>query len=194
MKIDHVIYATSDLDRAAKRMEDELGLAVVGGGRHVGIGTENRIVPLGNGYIELLTIADPEEAAGSDLARAVQRRIDATGDALMGWAVVVDDAEAVAKRLGVGLSTIAREGLSAQLAGLEEAMREPCLPFFISRDHGIPDPGAGRPGDGISWIEVAGDEARVREWLGGQDLPVQVVPGEPGVNAVGIGTRELRTA
>jgi hypothetical protein len=39
---------------------------------------------------------------------------------------------------------------------------------------------------------VAGDADRLREWLGGADLPVRNADGAPGVRAVGIGGRELR--
>ena len=191
MRIDHVIYATRDLEAAAERVAAQLGRQAVGGGRHDGLGTENRIIPLGDGYIEVLAVADPGEAAGSDLGRAVQSRIEQTGDGLMGWAVEVDDAVATAERLGVSHSTISRQGLSASLAGLAESMREPWLPFFISRDHGIADPGDAE-GDGIAWIEVAGDPGRLRDWLGGAALPVRVVHGPPGVRAVGVGAHELR--
>jgi hypothetical protein len=44
----------------------------------------------------------------------------------------------------------------------------------------------------LTWIEVAGDEARLRDWLGGAELPVRVVPGDPAVRAIGIGEREFR--
>jgi hypothetical protein len=189
VQIDHVIYATADLDAASARVEQELGVTVVPGGRHEGIGTHNRIVPLANGYIELLAIADRDEAAASELGRAVQARIDAVGDGLMGWAVRVEDVTPEAERLEIAVSGIAREGLRAQLAGLAEAMREPYLPFFIGRDR----PAGSGTGAAIEWIEVAGDAARLREWLGGaSDLPVRVVEGPAAVRAVGIARRELR--
>jgi catechol 2,3-dioxygenase-like lactoylglutathione lyase family enzyme len=192
MRIDHVIYACADLDAAAARVEAELGVAAVGGGRHEGLGTHNRIVPLGGGYLELLAIADREEAAGAALGAAVQARIAAAGDGLMGWAVAVDAVEPVAARLGTAISTIARQGLSAHLTGLEEAMREPFLPFFIARDPGVPDPAAGGGARGITWLEVSGDAARLERWLGGAELPVRVVDGAPGVRALAVGSRELR--
>jgi hypothetical protein len=192
VRIDHVIYATDDLDAAAARIEAELGLPAVGGGRHEGLGTHNRIVPLGDGYLELLAVADAAEAARSAIGRAVQDRIATVGDGLLGWVVAVEDVEPHAERLGIGISTIAREGLSARLAGLAEAMREPFLPFFIARDEGIADPGGGGEGPGIGWIEVTGDERRLGAWLGGNDMPVRVVSGHPeGVRAVGIGQHRL---
>jgi hypothetical protein len=193
MRIDHVIYATADLDAAAAHVEDVLGVAAGGGGRHERIGTHNRIVPLGGGYLELLAVADPAEAAVSDLGRAITARIDAAGDGLMGWAVAVEDVVPVAARLGTEISTIARSGLTARLTGVAEAMREPYLPFFISRDHGIPDPsGPAAAAGGIAWLEVSGDAARLERWLDGADLPVRVVGGAPAVLAMGVGDRELR--
>jgi len=192
VRIDHVIYATADLDAAAARVEAVLGVAAVPGGRHDGLGTHNRIVPLGGGYLELLAVADVPEAEGSALGAAVLARIRTTGDGLMGWAVAVDGVEPVAERLGVAVSTIAREGLSARLAGVAEAMREPTLPFFIARDPGVADPSGRGAGGGIEWLEVSGDAARLHAWLGGADLPVRVVDGPPGVRAMGAGGRELR--
>lgn len=193
MRIDHVIYATADLDAAAGRIEAELGVVVIAGGRHEGLGTHNRIVPLGEGYIELLAVCDPEEAARSALGSALQARLEQAGEGLMGWAVAVDDVQPVAERLGTWVTTIARQGLSAHLTGLLESLREPFLPFFVTRDAGVPDPGGGADAGGISWIEVAGDAARLERWVGGADIPVRVVEGAPAVLGVGIGDRELRT-
>jgi len=192
VRIDHVIYATADLDAAAARVETALGVPAIPGGRHDGLGTHNRIVPLGGGYLELLAVADRAEAERSALGGAVLERIARAGDGLMGWAVAVDAVEPVAERLRVAVTTIARAGLSAHLAGVAEAMAEPLLPFFIARDPGVADPaGRGEIG-GIAWLEVAGDAERLREWLGGAALPVRVVDGPPAVRAMGVGGRELR--
>ena len=192
MRIDHVIYAAADLDAAATRLESGLGLHARGGGRHEGLGTHNRIVPLGGGYLELLAVADPEEAAGSDFGRGLLARLAQDGDGLLGWVVAVDDIASVARRLGTTITTIRRAGLSARLTGLAEAMREPFLPFFISRDPGVPDPGIDGDAGGITWIEVGGDAARLEQWLDVSALPVRVVEGRSAVRAVGIGEAELR--
>jgi hypothetical protein len=193
VRIDHVIYATGDLDAAAARIETELGLASVAGGRHDGLGTHNRIVPLGGGYLELLAVADPEEAASTPFGRRLLARLAEAGEGLLGWAIAVDDVAPLAARLGTSISTITRQGLSARLTGLGESMGEPFLPFFLSREPGIHDPGEAGDAGGITWVEVAGDAARLEHWLGGARLPVRVVPGTPAVRAVGIGRRELRT-
>jgi hypothetical protein len=191
VRIDHVIYATADLDTAAAHIERELGVKAAGGGRHEGLGTHNRIVPLGEGYLELLAVADPDEAAASELGRAVTQRIADVGDGLLGWVVAVDDVAPHAIRLGIEQTSIAREGMSAQLAGLAESMKDPFLPFFIARDPGIANPAAAENGPGITWIEVAGDAERLDVWLGPNSLPMRVVAGPPGVRAVGIGHQRI---
>jgi hypothetical protein len=186
-----VIYATADLDRAAAFVERELGVAASAGGRHEGLGTANRIVPLGGAYLELLAVADADEAASSDFGRALLAHLDRAGDGLMGWVVAVDDVEEVAARLGTPVTTIRRAGLSARLTGVAESLREPFLPFFIARDAGVRDPGAEGDAGGITWLEVAGDARRLEAWLGGSLPAVRVVPAPAAVRRVGIGAREF---
>jgi hypothetical protein len=189
VRIDHVIYGTADLEAASARMESELGLEVNPGGRHKGLGTHNRIVPLAGSYIELIAIADPDEAAGSPIGRAIAARI-AAGGGLMGWVVAVEAVTPIAERLGTAVTTVTRAGMSAQTTGIVEALAEPYLPFFIARDPGIPGPPETGPA-AISWIEVAGDRERLDAWLGGAELPVRGKDGAPALLAVGIGDRVL---
>src|SRR6266513_5901949 len=111
MRIDHVIWVADDLHPTADRLAHEHRLPEGGGGRHVGIGTHNRVFPLGGGYLEVLAIADGEEAASSAIGRAVA----AAPEGLFGWAVAVDDVTAHAARLGLEVTTIERSGLTARL-------------------------------------------------------------------------------
>jgi hypothetical protein len=68
-------------------------------------------------------------------------------------------------------------------------MAEPWLPFFIQRDPGIEDPGAGGDAGGIAWVELVGDPERLQTWLGGDELPVRYARDEPpGLRAVGLGS------
>lgn len=192
MRIDHVLWAASDLEAATRDLEGRLGVARAGGGRHEGLGTHNAILPLGGGYLEVLAIADAGEAASSPLGIAVGRRLT-QGDGLMGWAVVVDDVAAHAERLGTPIVTIARPGFRARLTGVGEAAVDPWRPFFLQRDEGTPDPG--EPGDagGITWVEVATGPATLADWLGATGgLPVRHADRGHGLTAVGIGDRELR--
>lgn len=113
----------------------------------------------------------------------------AAPDGLFGWAVAVHDVPAHAERLALKVTTIERGGLTARLAGVAEAMAEPWLPFFIQRDPGIKDPGAGGDAGGIDWIELTGDPERLGAWLGGEVLPVRCAAGDaPGLRAVGLGS------
>jgi glyoxalase-like protein len=98
VEVDHVLMAVADLDQGAARLEREHGLQVVGGGRHPGLGTANRILPLGRQYLELIAIADPAEAANSHLGRRVQRAL-AEGRAFVDWALRTEDLEALQERL-----------------------------------------------------------------------------------------------
>ena len=96
-----------------------------------------------------------------------------------GWAVRTDGIEAVADRLGLEIADGARGELRWRLAGVAEAVAEPCLPFFIEWAAGTPHPGSGS--GGIERLELAGDPARLDEWLGPHDLPISVHPGTPSV-------------
>jgi Glyoxalase-like domain len=69
--IDHVILAVNDLDRATHELAAALGLAATGGGRHPAWGTANRLVWLGDSYLELVGVEDPGVAASGWFGRAV---------------------------------------------------------------------------------------------------------------------------
>lgn len=95
--LSQVILGVRDLGAAAERIE-ALGLSVIDGGRHPGVGTANRYVPLGAEYFELLGVVDAEEAASSDYGRSLVARI-AEGDSLVRWSLRTDDIDGVAARL-----------------------------------------------------------------------------------------------
>ena len=199
--MDHVIYAVDDLDSAGAVLFDREGLASVPGGRHEGWGTANRIVPLGESYLELIAVVDVDEAEGSEFGRAV-RRATTEDRPLVGWVVATDDIDGVASRLDLEVEEKSREAddgstLSWRLAGLERAMKTGALPFFVQWD--VPPerhPGAAdvrHEADprGIAWVEVCADDPDdVRDWLGDEagDLPVRITDGDPALAAVAIDT------
>lgn len=199
--IDHVIYAVDDLDAAGAVMFDREGLASVPGGRHEGWGTANRIVPLGESYLELITVVDVDEAERSDFGRAVRRAL--TQDPpLAGWVVATDDIDGIAKRLDLQVEEKSREAgdgstLSWRMAGLDRAAKTGALPFFVEWE--MPPerhPGAANVRHeadprGIAWVEVTTDEPDdLWEWLGdgARDLPVRLTDGDPALGAVAIET------
>lgn len=197
-RIDHVVIGVGDVDDAARRLLAECGLGSVFGGRHEGWGTWNRIVPLGPDYLELIGVVDRKEAAKSFLGRHLMSHVGG-GDRLMGWCVAVTDVDAVATRLGLTVNPGSRtrpDGttLRWRSAGLEAALEDPSVPFFITWE----GPAELHPGrseadhriepTGISWLEVGTDAMRLKDWLAAEELPVRVVGGPPGVLGVGIGT------
>ena len=88
--IDHVVLATEDPDATAAALEARLGLAATGGGRHDALGTFNRLVWLGDAYLELVGVFDPDVAGRSWLGRPVLAALE-RGGGLVTWAIAVDD-------------------------------------------------------------------------------------------------------
>jgi Glyoxalase-like domain len=195
LHIDHVIYATGDADATAARIYDEHGLASVAGGQHPAWGTANRIVPLGGAYLELMTIFDPELGATNELGRLVMANIDA-GGGFIGWMVngaAFDDRVAANGLVANSFSREKPDGteLTWRLAGLQNMLAEPPLPGLLAWDDPASFPGLTpiehrvKP-TGIAWIELAGDEELVRSYLGGADLPLRFVDGQPGVKRAAV--------
>jgi hypothetical protein len=77
--IDHVVIAVADPDAAAAEVTDTVGLAFTAGGRHVGLGTFNRIAFLGDAYLELIGVDDPKLAAAWPMGRAALRALEHGG-------------------------------------------------------------------------------------------------------------------
>lgn len=63
--IDHVIIGVNNLEQATTTFSQKLGLIPSGGGKHPTGGTSNRIVVIGDTYLELITMHAPEEAQQS---------------------------------------------------------------------------------------------------------------------------------
>jgi hypothetical protein len=198
VEFDHAIYAVRDFEAAARRFWDDYGLAAVPGGRHAGWGTANWIVPLGPSYLELIGVQDQGEASRSFIG---QHLLDVLGEGerFIGWVVRTELFDEAVERAGLEASEGSRVRPDGALvrwrsAGVEVAMQDPSLPFFI--EWLVPDelhPGR-MPAEhrvqplGISWVEVRGDESALRSWLGDESLPVRVQPGPPALLAVGVDT------
>lgn len=189
-----------DLEAAADRLRDEQGLDSVQGGRHEAFGTANRIVPLDGPYLEVVAVVDPTLAAstafGSWVAAAAAR------GGLAAYAVSTPDVAAVGERLGFPVSPGARRRtdgsvLRWRLAGLERAIDEPSLPFFLQWDipeqsHPGKDPAQHRVTVEAVELEVSGNAERLGEWLGTDPaaLGIRVVEGPPGVRSLVVRTAD----
>lgn len=175
---------------------DDHGLASYPGGRHVGMGTANAIVPLGPNYIELLAVVDPDEAATNPNGRAMLSLTEA-GGGLVGWMVRSDDLDKDAERLGLTVISMSRRrpdgvALDWRLGLGDVVARDPSLPTFIQWD--VPEdlyPGAEvvahrvQP-SGIAWLALTGDEAQINAWVGSPDFDLRIQPGKPSVARVGV--------
>ena len=74
-------------------------------------------------------------------------------------------------------------------AGIDEAIAEPCLPFFIEWGEGVPYPGSvDGPRASIVRVVLGGSADRVAAWLGEHKLPIRVIDGPAEVAAVVLST------
>jgi glyoxalase-like protein len=106
-RVDHLVYATPDLDAGIARIERQLGVRAVIGGSHPGRGTRNALVALGSAsYLEIIgpDPAQPAPEGGRPF------RIDTlTAPSLVAWAAKgerLEDLAAAARRGGVGLGEV----------------------------------------------------------------------------------------
>jgi catechol 2,3-dioxygenase-like lactoylglutathione lyase family enzyme len=86
--LDHIIIGVHDLAQAEAIFSQKLGLAVSGGGIHPSGGTANRIIVIGDTYLELITVRAPQEAQQSMLDRLNK------GDGYLNFVLSSDNIEA----------------------------------------------------------------------------------------------------
>ncbi len=109
--LDHLVVAATDLTSGAAWLEARLGVSLAPGGRHVAMGTHNRLLRLGEGiYLELIAV-DPEGVApprprwfGLD-GEAMRARV-ADGPRLIHWVARTNAIDALAPRAGLAPTEI----------------------------------------------------------------------------------------
>lgn len=195
LAFDHVLLTAPDPDAAGAELFATTGLASVEGGEHVGQGTRNRIVPLGDGYLEHLGLVGGEPVS-SVMADWVRGR--PPGPAAL--CLRTDSIDADAERIGSMAFDMQRRRpdgvvLRWRLAGLELAI-ETGAPFFIDWDVAPGDHPQAMTAEHtvaptrIAWVELGGDPDRISTALGDHDLDIRLVGGDPGVRRVAVATAD----
>jgi len=174
MRVDHVAYAAEPdgLKATAERLAKSLGVTSVDGGIHPRFGTRNIILPLaGERYVEVVTVLDHPASDKAPFGQAVRARSEA-GGGWLGWVVSVEDLAEAERRLGreaVAGNRHRPDGVEIKWRqlGVKGLIADPQLPFYIQWEDRSVHPSVGANTDvTISGLQIAGDPARVCEWLG----------------------------
>jgi hypothetical protein len=138
--VDHLVYATPDLERGIREIESLLGIRASPGGQHPGRGTRNALVALGpSSYLEIIG-PDVEQPAPAGHRWFAVDAIDAPR--LVTWAAKTNDVDrvhrdAVANGIAIGpVRTGSRRRsdgalLSWRLTEPPTDMSDGVVPFFI---------------------------------------------------------------
>lgn len=181
MRVDHLVYAASDLDADAHCIARALGVEPSDAVEYPHLGIEARYVPMGAISIEVAIVRERGVAAATAWTRWLAHWCE-TSPGFVSWAVDVDDIDAVAERLDRPVR-VAPDGTFSTV-GLDESFEARYLPFFISWS-----PSRARDGQVGDWIieqlEMQGDADVLRGWMDGADtFPVEIAPGSLGITAV----------
>ena len=103
--IDHLVIAVADPDDAVAMFERAVAPAPTGGGRHDALGTFNRVVWLGDSYVEFIGVFDPTLAATSWVGAPALRALE-IGGGFATWAIASDDLDGELASLKAGGSSL----------------------------------------------------------------------------------------
>jgi hypothetical protein len=206
VEIDHLIYGAPDLLIGSQAVAALLGVRPAIGGKHLGVGTHNALVALGDGaYLEVIA-QDPDQEAR---LRPLPYGLDTLArPRLITWAVRVQDVETQAQRArvaGVDLGAVypmSRERpdgtrLEWQLTRSGQLVGDGLVPFLIQWGPGQ-HPSETSPA-GCRLVSLRGEHPepeRITRMLEAVDVKLPVTAGaEPALVATiegTLGTFELR--
>jgi hypothetical protein len=183
--VDHLVYATPDVDRTIEELANRLGVNAEVGGRHPQWGTRNALISLGSScYLEVMGPDPTLSRSGLQRPFGIDRL---QTPRLASWACKSNDIEKVVeigKRAGVALGT-AQPGqrtkpdgtvLTWNLTDLQTDREGGIVPFFIDWGYS-PHPAQKAPGGCILkelWAEHPNPD-RIRAMLEALeiDIPIQ---------------------
>ncbi len=137
--LDHIIIGVHDLEAATAIFSDKLGLVASGGGVHATGDTANRIIVIGNTYLELIAVRTPAEAQQSMVNRL------AKGEGYLNFVLTSNDIQAdsaAMKQRGVSIIGPKKGSLNAgdgrsrawQRTDVERPDLTQHYPFLIQHD------------------------------------------------------------
>jgi hypothetical protein len=194
-RLDHLVYATPDVEATVEALADRLGVRATAGGRHPGRGTRNALLAIGpRAYLEIVG-PDPAQATTDGPRWFGIDALDAPR--LVTWAANARDLPALARDAaahGLRMGPVT-DGSRRTAAGdlLRWTFTEPALldgdalvPFFI--DWGSSPHPATTAAPGLTLISLRGrhpEPDRIGRQLAvlGIDLPIDRAP-RPGLVAV----------
>ena len=169
--IDHLVIAVPEPDAAAADLEAALGLAATGGGRHERAGTFNRLIFLGDTYLELIGVWDRALASAHPIGAAALAALDAGTPGLVTWAIATDDAQREVAALRAAGSTIGNAvpgervrpdgGVVRWHVATAEPLAADRPPFLIEHELAGPEWGDAARRARAAFIHPFGGQARV---------------------------------
>jgi hypothetical protein len=157
------------------------------------------VIPVGDQYIELLGVVAIDEARTSEYGRSLLRAV-ADGDRLVRWSLRTDAIDDVRARLGITAEARQRRRPDGKLltwraAGLDLALADATLPFFMQWDRADQYPGlmpAAHPNGARRVTDLTltpRDPERFERWIAGADAPLRLrADAAPGLWSVTVET------
>ena len=186
--VDHLVYATRDLERGMAEIERLTGVSPTPGGQHPGRGTRNALISLGaDAYLEIVA-PDPDQPAPPGGRWLGVDTI--TASRLTTWAARSHDLSGLERRAAAGgvplgqVRAAARQRadgvtLSWRLTDPEPPVAGGVIPFFIDwGDSPHPSSSGDRDATLVDLHVEHPDVEGVRRMLRALDLDVQVIRAE----------------